>query len=107
MGEWKKFRGTGVGTDSGVTVTEAATTGRTKYVTGVQCSGDAAAIVTIESPAATVKWRKRFAGAFNFSERFDTPIEGTAGEAILAKISASTSNCEANMQGYTGRETIA
>ena len=99
----RRCAGTGTGTNAGVTVTETASTdGNRKHVIyGIQCSGDAAALVTIESPASTVLWRKRFAAAFAFSENFDLPIVGAAGQAILTKISASTSNCEANHQGGT------
>lgn len=95
------FSGTGVGTNAGVTVTQAAVTGRTPVVTGIQCSGDAAALVTVESPSGTVLYKKRFAAAFNMSENFGfSPLVGAAGAAILVKISASTSNSEANLQGY-------
>jgi hypothetical protein len=82
-------------------VTEAASGSRRHCVTGIQCSGDAAALVTIESPASTVLYRKRFAAAFNMNERFDVPIVGAAGSAILVKVSASSSNSEANFQGFT------
>lgn len=98
FGGWS---GTGVGTSAGVTVTHTKTSGATYcLVTGVQCSGDAAALVTIESPASTVIWRKRFAAAFTLSEGFATPLQGGSGSNVLVKISASTSNCEANIQGY-------
>ena len=99
------FNASGVGTNAGVTVTQAAASDALKkaLVTAIQCSGDAACLVTVESPAATVIWRKRFAAAFTHSEVFDTPLLGAIGQAILVKISASTANCEANMQGYTYR----
>lgn len=93
--------GTGVGTSSGVTVTVTAPgAGEVWCCTGIQCSGDAAAVVTVESPASTVLWRKRFAAAFNFSEDFEVGEikSGTANADMLVKISASTSNCEANIQ---------
>jgi len=94
-----KVSGTGVGTNAGVTVTLAAVGTKRLSPLGIQCSGDAACIVTIESPAATILYRKRFAAAFNFSDRFDPDdIRGAAGQALLVKISASTSNCEANIQ---------
>jgi hypothetical protein len=48
-------------------------------------------------------YRKRFAAAFNMSESFGMPIIGAAGQAILVKISASTANSEANIQGYTDK----
>jgi len=96
-----RFQGTGVGTNAGVTVTQAAGGAAERYsATGIQCSGDAAALVTIESPASTVLYRKRFAAAFNMSEQFPVgAMQGAAGQAILVKISASTSNCEAQIQG--------
>lgn len=97
-----RFSATGVGTNAGVTVTQTAPTATNDYysVTGIQCSGDAAAIVTVESPASTILYRKRFAAAFNMSESFPIgAIKGAAAGAVLVKISASTSNCEANMQG--------
>lgn len=95
------FSGTGTGTNAGVTVTQAATTGKTPCVTHIAASGDAAALVTIESPASTVIWRKRFTAAFNMSEHFTQPVLGANGSAVLVKISASTANCEANIVGFT------
>lgn len=97
-GSWSA---TDVGTSAGVTVTKAAASGQTHACTDIQCSGDAAALVTVESPASTVLYRKRFTGAFSMSERFTSPLKGASGAAILVKISASTSNSEANIQGYT------
>lgn len=98
----RRFSGTGVGTTAGVTVTEAAPTSGRHSVTGIQCSGDAAAVVTIESPASTILYRKRFAAAFNMSEQFPIgAMVGASAGAILVKISASTANCEANIQGVT------
>ena len=97
-----RVSGAGVGTTAGATVTLAAPTGAKGYTcAGIQCSGDAAALVTIESPSATVLWRKRFAGAFTMSERFELGnIKGAAAAAMLVKISASTANCEANIQAF-------
>lgn len=95
---------TGAGTSSGVTVTKSYIATKTHKVTNIQCSGDAAALVTVESPASTILYRKRFAAAFNMSEQFDTPLTAAAGSDILVKISASTSNSEANMQGYSIRQ---
>lgn len=57
--------------------------------------------MTVESPAGTVLYKKRFAAAFNVSENFlGAPLVGATSQNILVKISASTSNCEANIQGY-------
>jgi hypothetical protein len=69
-------------------------------VTAIQCSGDAAALVTIESPASTILYRKRFTAAFTLTEGFATPLKGADSNNVLVKISASTANCEANIQGY-------
>lgn len=98
-----RWNATGVGTNAGVSVTKAAVTGKRYAVTGIQCSGDAAAVVTIESPSGTKLYQKRFAAAFNYSEKFDTGMfdVGAANQAVLVKISASTSNCEANIQGVS------
>lgn len=97
---------TGVGTTAGVSTTHAAEsdTAYRHMVSGIQCSGDAACIVTIESPASTILWRKRFAAAFNISESFPIGcISGAVGQAVLVKVSASTANSEANIQGFTKR----
>jgi hypothetical protein len=93
------FTGAGVGTNAGVTVTIAAVTNKSHYVSDIDVSGDAAALVTIESPASTILWRKRYAAAFNGDRAFLEPIRGAVGQAVLLKISASTANCEANLQG--------
>jgi hypothetical protein len=97
-----RFNASGVGTNAGVTVTQAAPSDLADvyYVAGIQCSGDAACIVTIESPASTVLWRKRFAAAFTMSESFGFTLRAAHGQAVLVKVSASTSNSEANIQGY-------
>lgn len=99
-----RWNATGTGTNAGVTVTKAAdaTTPAIHCVTGIQCSGDAACVVTIESPASTVLWRKRFSAAFTHSEAWPMgELQGASGQAVLVKISASTSNCEANIQGIS------
>jgi len=97
------FQVTAVGTTAGVSATKAAPAeaGDRYSVCGIQCSGDIAAVVTIESPAATILWQKRMTGAWQLSERF-TPgdMKGARGAAILVKVSASTTNSEANIQGH-------
>lgn len=45
-------------------------------------------------------YRKRFAAAFTLSEGFGTPKKGALAQNVLVKISASTTNCEANIDGY-------
>lgn len=95
----KLFNGTGVGTSAGVSVTISASGVLAHEVTDIDYSGDAAALVTIESPAGTILWKKRYAAAFNGDRGFITPVRGVSGQAILLKISASTSNCEANLGG--------
>jgi hypothetical protein len=99
------FNATAADTDGGgVTATQAAPTGNSKhFATGIQCSGDAAAVVTVESPASTILYRKRFAAAFNMSESFGIPLIGAAGQAIRVVVSAGTTNSEANIQGYTDK----
>lgn len=97
----RPFRSTAVGTNGGATITVSAPdTGLSNYPTNIQCSGDAAALVTVESPASTVLYRKRFAAAFNMSETFQPRVFGTTA-ALVVKVSASTSNSEANVQGFT------
>jgi hypothetical protein len=98
-----RFNASGVGTNAGVTVTQAAPTSPRRHTcAGIQCSGDGAALITIESPSGTAIWRKRFAAAFSMSETFPLgTVVGADGAALLVKISASTSNCEANIQGAT------
>jgi hypothetical protein len=92
---------TGAGTNAGVTVAHTTSpASATPHVTGIQVSGDAAALVTIESPPGTVLWRKRFTAAYAVTESFPATLVGAAGKNVQVKISASTSNCEANMQGY-------
>lgn len=98
QGRWSE---TAVGTNGGATATHAAGASGTKWViTGVQASGDAAAVVTIESPANTVLYKKRFAAAFNMSEN-GLVLHGADASAVVAKVSASTSNSEVNVQGIT------
>lgn len=97
-----RFGATNAGTNSGVTATVTAVTGQVQQATGVQCSGDLAALVTIESPASTVLWQKRFSAAFVMSETFPLgTIAGSSGAAILVKVSASTSHSEANIQSIS------
>lgn len=97
-----KVKATAVGTSSGVTATLTAVTGSRTIVTHISGSGDAAALVTLESPSGTKLWQKRFAAAFTFSEPFKYgEYEAAAGSDILVKISASSSNSEANIAGVT------
>lgn len=98
----KDWSNKGTGTNAGVSVTQTDPgDGRRHVVTMISGSGDAAALVTVESPANTILWRKRFAAAFTFSEVFPPgALKGAASEAVVLKISASTSNCEANISGY-------
>ena len=90
---------TNTGTNAGVSATQAAPgVNKALMCLAIQVSGDAAALVTIESPASTVLWRQRFAGAFALAEEFAPgAIVGAANAAMLVKVSASTSNSEANI----------
>ena len=90
---------TGAGTNAGVTVTVTGSTGEALVCEEIEVSGDAAAVVTVESPSGTILYQKRFASAFAMSEAFPFgSIVGPVGQNMLVKISASTSNCEANIQ---------
>lgn len=97
-----RFSGTGVGTNAGVSVTQAAVANRKHVCAGIQGSSDAACLITVESPAGTILWKKRKAAAGDFSESFAPGcVVGVVGAALLVKVSASTSNSEANIQGFT------
>lgn len=97
---FQKFNVTAVGTNAGVTATHTAPTSAKAAVTHISGSGDAAAVVTLEFPTGSVVWRKRFAAAFTFSENFAYgEYEGTSAATASLKISASTSNSEANIAG--------
>jgi hypothetical protein len=64
-------------------------------------SGDGAAVLTVESPAATVIWTQRFNAAFSFFYNFPPGVlRGADSQGVLVKISASTSHSEANIGGY-------
>jgi hypothetical protein len=99
----RRWSETGADTDGGgVTVTHPSVTSQAHTVTSCQCSGDAAALVTIESPAATILWRKRYSAAFVMSEIFPPgTVVGALSQAILIKVSAGTTNSEANFQGFS------
>lgn len=91
-----------VAASGGVAASAAAPTVGQSMVTGIQYSSDAACLVTIESPIGTVIWRKRHAAAVANSENFgNSPLPAVAKATVQVKVSASTSNAEANIQGYT------
>ena len=96
----------GVGTNSGVTVTKAAASGATAglkhYIKAVQVSGDAAATVILKQ-GTTVILTIRHAAAFEATYEFPAPLVSAENALVSCAISASTSNCEANMQGYTAK----
>ena len=93
---------TAVGTNAGVTATLTGVTNNQWVCTQIAVSGDAAALVTVESPASTVLWRLRMAGAFDRVIPFPPgELKGADGANLLVKISTSTSNSEANIHGYT------
>lgn len=101
-----KFAVTAAGTNAGVTAKQSAVDAKTINIpTHVSVSGDAAALVTIESPASTVIWQKRYAAAFADEIKFEFgELEGVISPDadVLVKISASTSHCEANIAGVLG-----
>lgn len=95
-----KISAPAVGTNGGATATFTARTAAKPVVTHISGSGDTAALVTLEIPTGTVVWRKRFAAAFTFTENFHYgEYEGVAAGTASVKISASTTNCEANIAG--------
>lgn len=96
-----RYAATAADTDGGGVTATIASPGSTEKLiaTGIQASGDAAALVTIESPSGTVLWRKRFGGAFTMSETFVLgTIVGAQNGAMLGKVSAGTTNSEVNLQ---------
>ena len=95
------WNATGAGTNAGVTVSQSPASGRAITVTYLSASGDTGALVTLETPAGTPIWRKRFGSAFSVSEVFPPGEYMAAKDAVVQiVISASTSNCEANIAGY-------
>ena len=86
----------------GIISTHGAIPLQAHTVTSLQCSGDAAALITIESPPGTIIWRKRYLAGFVMSEIFPPgTIIGAQSAAISLKIDGSTENCEGNFQGFT------
>ena len=58
--------------------------------------------MTLESPASTVLYTKRFTAGFRMSESFPAgTLVGPVASAMLVKVSGSSANAEANLQGYT------
>lgn len=93
---------TAVGTGAGASATVTGVAASKLYATSIQCSSDAAALVTVESPSGTVLYNKRFSAAFTMSDSFPPGAlqSATAGASMLVKVSASTSNSEANIQTH-------
>lgn len=92
---------TGVGTNAGVSVTipVVGTSGLTICPVGIQFSGDAAAVVTVESPSGTALMTLRYAAAFADKVSFyPGAFQGAVDQAVVLKISASTAHCEAAIQ---------
>lgn len=97
---FQKLTATAVGTNAGVTATITAPAGAKPAVTHISCSGDGAALVTLEIPTGTVVWKKRFAAAFTVTENFAfAEWEGSVAGTASVKVSASTTNSEANIGG--------
>lgn len=98
-GDWTL---TAADTDGGgVTATKTAEARHTHVLTHFTFSGDAAALITIESPASTILWQRRASAAFSDSAPFPTGIRGALGSALVLKISAATTNSEVSGVGYT------
>ncbi len=85
----------------GISTTVSGIDGKAATVEHISGSGDAAALVTVESPSNTVLWKQRYNAAFTFFLNFPPGIlRGLEDNGVLIKISASTSNVEANIGGY-------
>ena len=94
------FSATAAGTDSGATATRAANETQAYLVTNISGHVDADAIVTIESPAATVLWQSKIDISIEgFSFDFNPKITTTRNTAILGKISASSADCQVTISG--------
>lgn len=96
-----EWQGNAQGTAGGVTFTRAAptTTGRKNVLDELTAYGDAAGIVTVESPSGTVIFKEQFAAAFNVGPlRLD--LEGAKDQALLVKVSASTAFCGVDVEGH-------
>lgn len=96
------FQGSAAGTNGGATLTFAACSAGFHYTpTNIQVSGDAAAVVTVESGAGTVVMKYRRAAAFADLLKFEPNVlQGADGNTLVVKVSASTSNSEVNAQGF-------
>ncbi len=95
------FMASSTGTSAGVSATQSGTADGTVTVEHISGSGDAAAVLTVESPANTVIWTQRFNAAFTFFYNFPPGcLRGGYGQGVLVKLSASTSHSEANIGGY-------
>lgn len=98
----ERMSATAVGTAGGVTATLAARPGLIICPTAIQVSGDAACLVSIQSPSGTTIWRMRFTGAFTWTQPFaPATLRGDLSAAVLLVISASGANCEANIQAVS------
>jgi hypothetical protein len=97
----REWAGNVQGTNAGVTFTQAAPTvaGRKHVADRVEAYGDAAAVLTIESPAATIIYKEQFAAAFN-RDVTELDVEGAKDQALVVKISASTAFCGVNVEGH-------
>jgi len=102
----KPFSATAAGTNAGASATQAAGGAYTEhFVTSFGGHTDTDSIVTVESPAATILWQSSIdisvdGTAFNFyfGER---GIPCGANGAAVGKIATSTTDCQANITGYT------
>jgi hypothetical protein len=103
VGQNQVFSATAAGTNSGATATQAADADHTYVITGISGHGDADSAWTVESPAGTILWEGKK----------DVSVEGLPfasgeivvpcgkGAAAIGKISASSSDCQITVWGYT------
>lgn len=91
------------GTAAGATATHAAVTGAKHYITDVDFWTDADSLLQILDGTTVVKeWKLDVSvGGLSLHRSFRTPVIGTAGNLVSAKIVTSSADCHVSMQGYS------
>lgn len=85
-----------------VTITEAASLGKTHYVTEIGgSSADATAVITLTA-GATTYWSERISNTTPYEKVFRVPIRITTGSAVVVKVvDAAGGVTHVNLAGYT------
>lgn len=98
-----EFNATAAGTNSGATATKAAATGTKHYITDVDFWTDTDSLLQILDGSTVIKeWKIDVsAQGWNFSRSFRTPLIGTEGGAVSAKITSSASDCHVSFGGFS------